>query len=351
MPDRSAARHRWHDRRVPAPPASDLLRTAIAARSSFVDADHRAAFRLFNGHLEGDPRWVVDVYGTTALIFHHGQPLDDHDEHLAAIVDRLRGELPWLEAALLKEREGTSDEARRGRVVWKAPPDVELAREVREHGVRYAVDLRMNQDASFYLDTRLLRRWLLENAAGRTVLNTFAYTGSLGVAARAGGAARVLHTDLSRRFLNVAKRSYVLNGFEVDRKDFVPQDVWSFLRGRKLQGDRFDLAIVDPPFFATSAGGTIDMNRDTRRIVNKVRPLVADGGRLVIVNNALFLSGADFLAELEALCVGGWLEIERTLGVSEDVTGTPATRRPTSGVDPSPFPHSTKIAVLAVRHR
>lgn len=337
------------------PPASDLLAAAIAARSSFVDEEHRAAFRLFNGHLEGDPRWVIDAYGTTAVLFHHGPPLADGDadgdEALAEVVDRLRAEAPWLEAAVLKEREGTSEEARRGRVVWRTSDDVELAREVREHGVRYAVDLRMNQDASFYLDTRLLRRWLLENAAGRTVLNTFAYTGSLGVAARAGGAARVLHTDLSRRFLSVAKRSYVLNGFEVDRKDFVAQDVWSFLRGRKLQRDRFDLAIVDPPFFAASPGGTIDMNRDTRRMVNKVRPLVADGGRLVIVNNALFLSGADFLAELEALCVGGWLEIERTVGVPEDVTGTPATRRPAPGVDPSPFVHSTKIAVLAVRHR
>lgn len=294
---------------------------------------------------------MVDVYGTTAVIFHHGAPLAEGDEELHALVERLRAEAPWLEAALLKERDGASDAARRGRIAWKASDHVELAREVREHGVRYAVDLRMNQDASFYLDTRLLRRWLIENAAGRTVLNTFAYTGSLGVAARAGGAARVLHTDLSRRFLNVAKASYALNGFEVDRKDFVAQDVWSFLRGRKLQGDRFDLAIVDPPFFATSPGGTIDMNRDTRRMVNKVRPLVADGGRLVIVNNALFLSGAAFLAELEALCVGGWLEIERTLGVPEDVTGTPATRRPSPGVDPSPFPHSTKIAVLSVHQR
>jgi len=294
---------------------------------------------------------VVDIYATTAVIFRHAPQVSEGDPELLALTGRLLALLPWLRAIVVKQRDAAADEARRGLVVWRASQDVELAREVCEHGVCYAVDLRMNQDASFYLDTRLLRRWLSENAAGTTVLNTFAYTGSLGVAARAGGAARVLHTDLSRRFLNVAKASYRLNGFEVDRHDFVAQDVWSFLRGLKLQGDRFDLAIVDPPFFATSAGGTIEMNRDTRRIVNKVRPLVADGGRLVIVNNALFLSGADFLAELEALCVGGWLEIERTVGVPEDVTGTPATRRPTPGVDPSPFVHSTKIAVLAVHHR
>lgn len=336
---------------MPEPSAPASLDAALAQRAAWVDEKHETALRLFNGHLEGDPRWVVDVYGTTAVLFHHGPPSAHDDGEVAAIVDRLRGAHPWLDAALLKEREAPDDAARRGRVVWRASEDAELVREVREHGVRYAVDLTMNQDASFYLDTRLLRRWLLENAAGATVLNTFAYTGSLGVAARAGGAARVLHTDLSRRFLKVAKASYALNGFPVDRKDFQARDVWSFVRGAKLQGERFDLAIVDPPFFASSPGGTIDMNRDTRRIVNKVRPLVADGGRLVIVNNAVFLSGADFLAELEALCVGGWLEIERTIDVSEDVAGTPATRRPSPGVDPSPFLHSTKIAVLAVHHR
>lgn len=336
---------------MPEPSTPDLLDTAVAERTAWIDEAHQTAFRLFNGHLEGDPGWVVDIYATTAVIFRHTAQVADDDPELLALTARLLELLPWLQAIVVKQRDAVADEARRGRVVWRAAQDVELASEVRENGIRYAVDLRMNQDASFYLDTRLLRRWLYENAAGATVLNTFAYTGSLGVAARAGGAARVLNTDLSRRFLNLAKASYRLNRFEVDRHDFVAQDVWSFLRGRKLQGDRFDLAIVDPPFFATSASGTIDMNRDTRRIVNKVRPLVADGGRLVIVNNALFLSGAEFLAELEALCVGGWLEIERILDVPEDVTGTPATRRPTPAVDPAPFLHSTKIAILAVHHR
>jgi len=323
------------------------LATALAARAPLVDAAHETAFRLFNGHLEGDPRWVIDAYGRTAVVYRHGAA-DDAD--LGAVFETLRERLPWLETIVVKEREGLY-EARRGQVAFQAPGNEGPDRRVGEHGVRYAVDPLLNQDAGFYLDTRELRRWLLDHARGKTVLNTFAYTGSLGVAALAGGATRVLHTDLNPRFLEIAKASTALNGLHVDRRDFVARDFFSFVRGAKLRGERFDIAILDPPFFSSTARGDLDLNRDTTRLVNKVRPLVRNGGALVVVNNALFLSGAAFLAELEALCAGGWLAIEALIGVPPDVTGYPETRVGELPVDPAPFDHSTKIAVLGVRHR
>lgn len=332
------------------PSQPSLVEAAVAARSSLIDEEHTAAFRLFNGHLEGDPRYVIDAYGTTAVTYHRPDPRDD-DGELAAVVARLRAALPWLQAIVVKEREGATDEARRGRVVYQQPDRAGPTTSIVEHGVRYAVDLLMNQDAGFYLDTRLLRRWLIDDSAGNEVLNTFAYTGSLGVAARAGGAARVLHTDLKRRFLNVAKASYALNGFRVERQDFQARDFFSFVRGAKLAGTRFDRVILDPPFFSSTRGGTVDVNRNTAGLINKVRPLVRSGGRLVVVNNALFVSGAEFMRELEALCVGGWMTIERIIGVPEDVTGYPSTRRGEPPVDPAPFDHATKIVVLSVAHK
>ncbi len=333
------------------------LEAAIAARAPLFDAEHRGAFRAFHGHLEGDPRFVVDVYGATAVVYRHGRGAAPDaatdgapDPALEALVARVRVALPWLRALVVKERDGATDAARRGRLVWAAlgaEPDTEVV----EHGVRYAVDLLLNQDAGFYLDTRELRRWLLDHSAGRSVLNTFAYTGSLGVAARAGGAARVVHTDLSARFLAVAKATYALNGFGVDRRDFAARDFFSFVRGAKLRGERYDTVVLDPPFFSSTDHGALDLNRDTARLINKVRPLVASGGALVVVNNALYLTGADFLRELEGLCTGGWLSIDALIGVPPDVTGTAATRVGAPPVDPAPFDHSTKIAVLSVRHR
>jgi len=346
------------------PSVPSAVATAVAARSHLAEDAQTTAYRLFNGHLEGDPRFVVDAYGETALLYHQATP-DDDAATLDAVVAWLPTVLPWLRAVVVKERPGTSDEARRGRVVWSrvgggdaiaevdgaASPTAPPGNEVREHGVRYAVDLLMHQDAGFYLDTRLLRRWLIDTSDGLSVLNTFAYTGSLGVAARAGGAARVLHTDLKAHYLDVARSSYALNGFAALDADFQARDFWSYVKGARLRGERFDRVILDPPFYASTDKGTVDLNRDTVRLINKVRPLVRSGGSLVVVNNALFLSGAELMRELEALCAGGWLEIERTIGVPDDVTGYPSTRVGAPPVDPAPFAHSTKIVVLTVRHK
>jgi 23S rRNA (cytosine1962-C5)-methyltransferase len=315
-----------------------------------MDDDHVGAFRLFDGHLEGDPRFVVDVYARTAVVVQHGPQDDQAAADARSLVAELPLVLPWLRAIVLKERDG-SDEERRGRIVFEAPEARGIDTAVREHGVAYAIDLLMHQDASFYLDTRELRRWLLGACDGASVLNTFAYTGSLGVAAKAGGAARVVHTDRNARFLEVAKASYRLNGFPVADSDFRARDFYSIVRGLKLEGARFDVVILDPPFFSTTKGGTVDLQRSTSGLVNKVRPLVRSGGRLVVVNNALFLSGEELMRELDALCAGGWLSIERLVDVPDDARGFPETRRGAPVTDPAPFTGSTKIAILEVRHK
>jgi 23S rRNA (cytosine1962-C5)-methyltransferase len=331
-----------------------LLERALAARAPLIDEEHVHALRLFNGHLEGDARYVIDAYGRTAVAYRNDatdRSGGGGDSEVVELVALLRARLPWLEAFVVKERKGGTVDARRGRVVHVERPGAAPDTVVEEHGVRYAIDLLMNQDASFYLDTRLLRRWLIDHSAGKSVLNTFAYTGSLGVAARAGGASKVVHTDRNARFLDLAKASYALNGFDVDRADFLARDFYSVTRGLKLQGARFDCVILDPPFFSSTKGGTVDLNRNVGRLINKLRPLVRSGGKLVVVNNALFLSGADHHRELEALCEGGWLAIDGIVDVPADVTGYPSTLRGAPPVDPAPYAHSTKITILEVRHK
>ena len=56
-------------------------------------------------------------------------------------------------------------------------------------------------------------------------------------------------------------------------------------------------------------------------LINKVRPLVSDGGTLVTINNALFVSGAAYMAMLETLCADGYLTIEELIPVPQDFLG------------------------------
>ena len=324
-----------------------LLEKASTRREPLFDAGHKTAFRLFNGFLEGCPELVVDLYARTAVLHNYAVTPETGLPLVQAAQSFLQGRFPWLQAGIIKTRNSPSAEEKRGRLLFGEAPD----RKVQEHGVWYALDLCMNQDASLYLDTRNLREWLLQHLHGKTVLNTFAYTGSLGVAAWAGGAERVVQLDLNRQFLNLAKTSYTLNGLPINKAEFIAGDFWQQVSRLKRARECFDCVLVDPPFFSATPKGTLDLNTDSARLINKVRPLINDGGWLVSINNALYVSGKEYLETLEALCADGYLKIAELIPVPEDFTGYAETRTGAPITDPAPFKHSTKIAVLEVRRK
>jgi 23S rRNA (cytosine1962-C5)-methyltransferase len=324
---------------------TDLLTRALDARAPFQDAEHASAYRIFNGFLEGNPALAIDLYGTSVVVHDHGAEATMLDEVEAFV----RGKLPFVQALLIKPRKSEDEVARKGSLRFGEAKG--LDRRIAENGVGYALDLMLNRDASLYLDTRSLRRWAKETLAGQKVLNTFAYTGSLGVAARAAPARQVVQTDLSRAFLNVAKVSYGINGWDVPKLDFRTGDFFEKVGELKREDAMFDCVFVDPPFFSQTDAGTVDLEGEVARHLNKIRPLIGDGGRLVTVNNALFVSGADYTKQLEALCADGYLELERRIDVDADFTGTPETRVGNPPSDPAPFNHSTKIAVLRAKRK
>lgn len=329
------------------PPITRLLEKALAARLPLLDEKHQSALRLFNGFTEGQPDLVVDLYART-LVFHNYAEIPIHGianirEAQAFYLEKL----PWTQAILLKTRNGTTRQEKCGLPLHGETLD----RKIRENGVWYALDLTMNRDASLYLDTRNLRKWLKENMAAKSVLNTFAYTGSLGVAAQAGGAARVVQLDRNRDFLNIAKTSCTLNGLPIVKSDFLSADFFPAISRLKREGQQFDCVLLDPPFFSATPKGRVDLENDPARLINKARPLVKSGGYLVVINNALFVSGADFMEILDSLCLDGFVSIECLVPVPDDFVGAP----PAAGVanhpaDPAPFNHPTKIAILRIKH-
>jgi 23S rRNA (cytosine1962-C5)-methyltransferase len=136
---------------------------------------------------------------------------------------------------------------------------------IREGDWRFAVDVRGGHKTGFYLDQRDNRR-LVRDLAGRwarggRVLNAFAYSGSFGVAALAGGAGEVVNIDSSGEALRLALRNYELNELAVRESSFVEEDVFHFLRRMRELGATFDMVILDPPKFAQS---TADVMRATR---------------------------------------------------------------------------------------
>lgn len=324
-----------------------LLEKAIGARASLFDARHEAAFRLFNGFTEGNPDLAIDLYASTLLIHNYADDPAQGNLLVEQAQQFLQSALDWLRAGIVKTRNGRTQEEKRGRLLFGE----KIATKIKEHGVWYSIDLTMNRDASLYLDTRNLRKWLIETMQDKTVLNTFAYTGSLGVAALAGEAKRVVQHDLNHHFLNVAKASYTLNGFPIRKQDFIAADFFPLVSKLKRANETFDCVLIDPPFFSSTSKGRVDQVNESTRLINKVRPLVNDGGHLIAINNALYVSGKEYRQTLEELCKDGYLKVEKLISVPEDFTGYPETRLSEPITDPAPFNHSTKIVVLEVKRK
>jgi 23S rRNA (cytosine1962-C5)-methyltransferase len=128
-------------------------------------------------------------------------------------------------------------------------------------------------------------------------------------------------------------------------------DFFSEVARLKRKSDLFDCVILDPPFFSNTSKGTVDLINQNTRLINKVRPLIKDGGYLIAINNALYLSGTEYIKSLEILCQDGYLDIEATIPVPEDITGYPQTIINQPPTDPAPFNHPTKIVILKVKRK
>ncbi len=320
------------------------LAHCLEKREPLLDAEHQAALRLLNGYYEGFPDIQVDLFGKTLVIYNNARRPDDFSDLSYSLQAFYLNKLTWITAVLVKSRYAADEIDRQGQLTF----GTELDDEITEHGLRYALDLRINQDASFYLDTRNLRKWLLENAADKTVLNTFAYTGSLGLAAKMGAAKRVVQTDVNQRFLWLAKQSFRLNQLAVSPAGFLSGDFFKIVQRFRNANTLFDFVILDPPFFSQTGAGRVDLVHEFTRLVNKVRPIIGHEGRLIAINNALFASGKEVLQQVNKLCETGYVQLEQLIPVPADVTGYPETIIDHPPVDPAPFNHPTKIMILKI---
>jgi 23S rRNA (guanine2445-N2)-methyltransferase / 23S rRNA (guanine2069-N7)-methyltransferase len=141
--------------------------------------------------------------------------------------------------------------------------DVEIVeRDIYEDNSQYRVHLSTHLDTGLYLDHRPLRRLVREQAMGKAVLNLFAYTGSMSVAAALGGATSVVTVDASASYLARAKENFELNGLDIKcgAYKFFRRDVIDFL---ETEQHEFDIIYIDPPTFSNSKSrASFDVQRD-----------------------------------------------------------------------------------------
>lgn len=162
---------------------------------------------------------------------------------------------------------------------------------VEEQGLRLLLKPEAAVNAGVFLDARKVRKWLLEHSRGKRVLNTFCYTGSLGLAAFCGGATEVVQLDCSKAVLSWAKENLELNRTDscVGTMRFIADDCISFMKKELRRIERgaqpYDIVILDPPSFGTGQGKSFSLQRNLEDLVQLGLKLLAARGTLSLTCN------------------------------------------------------------------
>ena len=276
---------------------ADTLIAAAQRRATIPDAAAGDALRLVHGSGDGVEGLVVERFGDvlTAQV-HQGRTSLDH-QHLAAALELLRRHLSCravYRKVFVADRAAVPEEVaalHRDPQPWLGEPVAEEI-VVHEHGLQFAVRPYDGFSVGLFLEHRGTRRLIRELAAGRRVLNTFAYTCSFSVAAVAGGAAGVHSVDLSPRYLDWGRRNFALNSLPVEGHLFFKSDVLEFYTRARRQGRRYDMIIVDPPTFARlrRPAGTFVLDDRLKDLVSGAIGLLDPGGMLLLSTNARHIS-------------------------------------------------------------
>ncbi|MGE4580106.1 MAG: bifunctional 23S rRNA (guanine(2069)-N(7))-methyltransferase RlmK/23S rRNA (guanine(2445)-N(2))-methyltransferase RlmL [Desulfuromonadales bacterium] len=240
-------------------------------------------YRLYDADM---PEYAVavDLYGDWVHVQEYAPPTTVDARQAAIRLREIRAVLPEVlqlppEQIVFKVRQkqkgSTQYEklARRGELL-----------KVGESGCSFLVNLTDYLDTGLFLDHRLTRQLIAEQAAGKTFLNLFAYTGSATVYAAKGGASATTTVDMSRTYLDWAQKNMAVNGFTGSRHEFIQADCLKWLRQEKR---RFDLVFLDPPTFSNSKSMTdsFDVQRDHVPLLRDTARLLSPGGVLIFSNN------------------------------------------------------------------
>ncbi len=292
-----------------------LLAAAFAQRSGLLaqlHAEGTTAYRLFHGSTEGIAGLTVDRYGMLLLIqsFHQSLTqleLETVQQFYAQVLPDLKPVYNDRSAAYSRIQNALAAEH------TEAAHQTYIANEL---GLQYHIRARHEgQDPWLFLDLRATRRYILAHAQGKSVLNLFAYTCGVGMAAAKGGARQVVNIDFSASSLAVGQDNARLNDLST-HVEFIQSDAFSALRqlcgigqatrvrGKilpafpKLAPALFDLVLLDPPRYAKSPFGVVDLVNDYPAIFKLALLSTKPGGQLICCNNVAQVPRQSWLEQL-----------------------------------------------------
>jgi 23S rRNA (cytosine1962-C5)-methyltransferase len=279
---------------------------AIALRRALGLVAPGATYRLLHGAGDGVPGLACDVLGEWAVMYAYAAAMLPAARQAAEAVRGFAG----VRGVVLKVRRrgGEGDATHAQEIVGATPPEVVVAH---EHGVPCELHLLTGLNHGLFTDMREHRVALARRAAGKRVLNLFAYTGMLSLTCARAGAASVVSVDTAAGVNAWAASNFARSGLGGEtgtgdpRWRFETGDAGRFLARAIKEGERYDLVLIDPPTHSPAkGGGGWVLERDYPGLIARAAEVIPDGSLLWLAANSPELRSLAALAD-KGLRAGG----------------------------------------------
>ncbi len=259
-------------------------------------------YRLYERDIPDQPL-IVDWYEGRALVYAMPRKRDETEEQRESWLSDVESQV--IEGLDVSPENLYFKQRERQKGLTRQYEKIAERREefvVREGGHSFIVNLSDYLDTGLFLDHRITRSHVGTLAAGKRMLNLFAYTGSFSVYAAKGTALSTTTVDLSNTYLSWAERNFYLNGLSPQTNAIERADVMRWLPDARRRGRRFALIVCDPPTFSNSKRmpGAFDVGADHPDLLNGCLQLLDPGGILIFsTNDRRFQLKADRLLPCE----------------------------------------------------
>lgn len=227
-----------------------------------IDNPETNSYRLFNSEGDELPGLTCDIYANCASLNISSEGIE---RILPLIVEFLKDTV-GIQSIFVKN-------AKQTRWLSEACHEVQF----QEHKIPFVCNFELGQKTGYFLDQRDNRALLGQYAAGRTVLDTFCYMGGFGLHALKHGASHVTFVDASKPALENIEKNLAHN-FPNSNHKLEATDCFEYLR--KLEKDRFDLIVLDPPAFAKKENFVIQAARGYKELNMMAFKKIKAGGIL-----------------------------------------------------------------------
>ncbi|NQZ23502.1 MAG: bifunctional 23S rRNA (guanine(2069)-N(7))-methyltransferase RlmK/23S rRNA (guanine(2445)-N(2))-methyltransferase RlmL [Colwellia sp.] len=240
-------------------------------------------YRLYDADIP-EYNVAVDVYGDYLVIQEYSAPKIIEESKVAKRLQEVIYFAPKVlgvptDKVILKTRAKQKGSAQYQRVDKSQQSMI-----ITEHGAKLKINLWDYLDTGLFLDHRKTRQIVAQKAKNKSLLNLFAYTGSVSLQAALHGAASITTVDMSNTYLNWAQENFSLNKLSGHKYQFVQADCLTWLKEHKTT---YDVVFVDPPTFSNSKRmeESFDVQSDHVALITDAMKCVAENGELIFTNN------------------------------------------------------------------